>query len=125
VRIDDRSRADVLGEARIEVTVTEGADGRPLPCRLTVVDAGGALMTTDAVSREGLAVRPGVIYTATGAAKFRLPAGKYTLYAGRGFEYDVASSELVLTPTTTGMGPGEFRSPLPNPASFNASLAAA
>jgi hypothetical protein len=96
VRIDDRPRAEVLGEARVEVTVTESAGGRALPCRLTVVQAGGALMTTDAVSRDGLAVRPGVIYTATGAAEFRLPAGKYTVYAGRGFEYNAAATEIVL-----------------------------
>ena len=46
-------------------------------------------------------MRPGVIYTADGTADFQLPAGEYTLYAGRGFEYDVASTELTLGPADT------------------------
>ncbi|MGE5190952.1 MAG: CehA/McbA family metallohydrolase [Deltaproteobacteria bacterium] len=103
VRLDDRPRAALLGEARVEVTVTEAPDGRPLPCRLTVIDSEGALMTTDTSSREGLAVRPGVLYTADGKAEFGLPAGKYTLYAGRGFEYGVASAGVVLQPGETAV----------------------
>lgn len=103
VRIVDRPRADTLGESQIDVTVTELPGGRFLPCRLTIVDADGALMTTDAESSTTLAVRPGVIYTATGAAVFRLPAGQYTLYAGRGFEYGVAASEITLLPGETAV----------------------
>jgi len=101
VRLDDRPKAEVLGESRVQVTVTDGASGESLPCRLTIVDAKGALMTLGAASREGLAVRPGVIYTADGKADFHMPAGKYTLYAGRGFEYDVASTELALRPAAS------------------------
>jgi hypothetical protein len=101
VRIDERPRADVLGEARLDVTVTDRQSGRAVPCRLTVVDSEGALMTLGAASREGLAVRPGVVYTATGSAAFDLPSGRYTLYAGRGFEYGVASAAIELHPKET------------------------
>src|SRR5262245_13440578 len=80
IRLDDRPRGTALGEARLQVSVTDSTDGRALPCRLTVVDAAGSLMATDAVSREGLAVRPGVLYTADGTADVGVPAGKYTLY---------------------------------------------
>ena len=45
-------------------------DDRALPCRLTIVDSNGSLMTVGAASREGLAVRPGVIYTSDGRAEF-------------------------------------------------------
>jgi hypothetical protein len=93
----------VLGESRVQVTVTEAPGGRPLPTRLTIVSADRPLMTTDAVSREGLAVRPGVMYSADGTAAFGLPAGNYTLYAGRGFEYGVDSTELVLQPGETAV----------------------
>ncbi len=113
VRLDDRPRAAVLGEARIEVTVTEAPHARPVPCRLTVVSSDGALMTTDAVSHEGLAARPGVIYTANGTAAFRLPAGKYTLYAGRGFEYGVATAAVVLQPGETAMRKLNIRREVP------------
>src|SRR5262249_29933577 len=66
----------------------------PVPCRLTVLDARGALMTVGAASGQGLAVRPGVLYTADGKARFGLPAGEYTLYAGRGFAYGIDSVRL-------------------------------
>lgn len=86
ITLDDRPVARVLAEAAVEVTVTE--DGRaPVPCRITVLTREGALMTVGASSGPGLAVRPGVIYTASGKARFGLPAGEYTICAGRGFAY--------------------------------------
>jgi hypothetical protein len=39
-----------------------------------------------------------VIYSANGHAKFGMPAGDYTVYAGRGFEYSVDSAGLSLKP---------------------------
>jgi hypothetical protein len=96
VRLDDRPRREVLAEANVDVSVTEAGDA--VPCRLTIVDANGSLMTPGLSSDERHAVRPGVIYTADGRARFGLPAGRYTLYAGRGFEYSVASSDVVLEP---------------------------
>ena len=43
-------------------------------------------------------MRPGVIYTSTGKARFGLPRGKYTLYAGRGFEYSLAQTSVSVMP---------------------------
>jgi hypothetical protein len=103
VHIDDRPRDRILSEAHVEVTVADAANSRSVPCRLTIVDAAGALMTVGAASRAGLAVRPGVIYTADGAAKFGLPAGQYRVYAGRGFEYGVDSVQLALKPGETAV----------------------
>lgn len=70
----------------------------PVPCRLTVLSARGALATTGATSTDRLAVRPGVIYTADGTAKFGLPAGEYTIHAGRGFEYGTETVRVSLKP---------------------------
>src|SRR5579872_5955880 len=111
VRLDERTRAEVLAEASVEVVVTEGGTG--VPCRLTIVDAQGALTSVGASSDVRHAVRPGVIYTADGSARFGLPAGKYTLYAGRGFEYSVASSELVLKPGASATRRLELRREVP------------
>jgi hypothetical protein len=97
--LDDRPVAAVLSEATAEVTVLEaGRPGKPapVPCRLTVLDDRGALMTVGAPSGEGLAVRPGVIYTTGGKARFGLPAGDYTIYAGRGFAYGIDSVRVSL-----------------------------
>ena len=50
------------------------------------------------MSNGSLAVRAGVIYSANGQATIGLPAGDYTVYAGRGFEFDVDSVRLSLKP---------------------------
>src|SRR5262249_34539456 len=85
IALDDRPLDKTLAEATVEVTVSDKDNGHPLPCRITVVNDKGALMTVGAKSGDGLAVRPGVVYTGKGKARFGLPAGKYTIYAGRGF----------------------------------------
>jgi hypothetical protein len=99
VTLDDRPVAQALGEATVEVSVIEASHAlHPLPCRITIVNADGALMTVGAASGKGLAVRPGVIYTAGGHARFGLPAGEYTIYAGRGFAYGLASTRIQVRP---------------------------
>lgn len=114
VRIDDRSREEILNEARVLVSVTEAEAGQ-VACRLTIVDEQGALMTVGAASRRGLAVRPGVVYTADGKASFGLPAGRYTLYAGRGFEYGVVSEKLDLHPGQSVVPQLALRREVPTP----------
>jgi len=96
--LEDRPLKDTLSEAAVEITVVAGSKEKPLPipCRITVVNDKGALMTTNAVTGGRIAVRPGVIYTADGKAKFGLPAGDYTVYAGRGFAYGIDSVKLSL-----------------------------
>ena len=96
VRLLDQSLEQALGEAQLEIAVHDAATSAGLPCRLTIVDEHGSLMTLGAKSSNSLAVRPGVIYTSDGRASFSLPAGKYAIYAGRGFEYNVASTTLDL-----------------------------
>jgi hypothetical protein len=97
--LDRRSVQAALSEATVEITVREAGRGdQPVsaPCRLTVVNDQGALMTMGAVRGDRVAVRPGVLYTADGRAKFGLPAGEYTIYAGRGFAYGIDSVKLSL-----------------------------
>jgi hypothetical protein len=96
IALDDRPIEEVLAEATVDITVTEA--GQPLPCRLTIVNGNGVLMTVGAVSGNQLAVRPGVIYTGTGRARFGLPAGEYTVFAGRGFAYGLDFIEIKLRP---------------------------
>lgn len=94
ITLDDRPVKDVLNEATVEVVVREGKT--PTPCRITILSARGALTTTGATSTEKLAVRSGVIYTADGTAKFGLPAGEYTIHAGRGFAYGIDTVRVSL-----------------------------
>lgn len=96
IYLDPRPQRQVLGEASLDLAVVDAEGGQPLPARLTIVDERGGLQTTDAVSNEGRAVRQGVIYSRDGRARFQLPAGRYTIYAGRGFEYSRAEVAVTL-----------------------------
>lgn len=86
IKLFTSSRQAVLQDGTLRVTVT-GEDDSPLPCRLTITNQAGALQTVDFDPHPTLAVRPGVVYAASGTATVRLPAGSYTITAGRGFEY--------------------------------------
>ncbi len=93
-----RARSAALAEGVVDVTVIDQASRQPMPARITISDERGSLATTGNESTATAAVRPGVVYTATGQVEIRLPAGRYVLYAGRGFEYGVASARVVIRP---------------------------
>lgn len=84
---------EVLSGASIEVEIRDGETGEAIPSRVTIVDRNGVLQT---VGTDRIAARPGFVYTPGGNASFGLPPGEYTLYAGRGTEYSVDSSRVVL-----------------------------
>jgi len=98
IELVSRPRSDALSEATVELQVHDAATGGLLPCRITIVDDQGSMHSMSAESTNNLAVRPGVVYAATGRARFGLPAGKYTIYAGRGFEWSVAQVRVTLQP---------------------------
>jgi hypothetical protein len=96
IRLEPRPVAEAISEATLEIEVVDERTNQPLPARITIATASGARQQTAAKSSDRLAVRPGVIYTADGSAKFGVPAGTYTIYAGRGFEYSLAKTEVTL-----------------------------
>jgi hypothetical protein len=96
-RIEPRPVSETLGEVTLELSVADADTHMPLPARFTIVDANGSLQSTANISNDHLAVRPGVVYTSDGRARVGLPAGQYTIYAGRGFEYSLANAEVTLT----------------------------
>ncbi len=84
----------VLSGAKIEVTVSDAATGRAMPCRLTLTRTDGTLQPLRAEPVHDVAVRVGVVYTRDGRAQLSLPAGDYILHAGRGFEWSVERTAL-------------------------------
>ncbi len=96
VILDDRTVDDVLADASVEIRIIDAETGRPTPARITVFNADGALQTPGAQSNDHLAIRPGFVFTSSGQAKFGLPAGTFTIYAGRGFEYSLAKETIQL-----------------------------
>jgi hypothetical protein len=103
VRIIDRRKAEVTTEATVDVSVHEQPGGQAIPSRITVADEHGALVSLGNVTDATHAVRPGVVYSATGTARLQLPAGRYVIAAGRGFEYGVdrAAVDLALGATAS------------------------
>lgn len=115
LRLEPRPVSEVLAEATLEIEVLETESKLPLPARITVADANGSRHAIGATSNDRLAVRPGVIYTADGKARCGLPAGKYTIYAGRGFEYSLAQVETTLAAGQTAKYTLAIRREVPTP----------
>jgi hypothetical protein len=98
IELIPRPLPEVLTAASLVVEVVDGDSGDHIPARITIADARGARVVLGTASGPTLAIRPGVAYTGDGRADLRLPAGQYTVYAGRGFEYSLASAEIDLRP---------------------------
>lgn len=89
-----------LHEKSVENLLTESSLNihSGIPSRLTILNETNALQPIHAQPGDTLAVRSGVIYSGTGNFSFSLPAGKYMVYASRGFEYGVDSLLVFLGP---------------------------
>lgn len=94
-----RPRKSVLSDARVEVDIRDD-QGNLIPARITIVNDGGILQTVEVSPGDQLAARPGYVYTGDGTASFYVPEGRYTLYAGRGFEYGIDSAQVAVTSGT-------------------------
>ncbi|MCA9082225.1 MAG: PHP domain-containing protein, partial [Planctomycetaceae bacterium] len=97
IRLHPRAEKPWLQQCQLTVHVTDKSTREATPCRLTILNSHGALQTVHVPLRPLLAVRPGVIYAGDGDATFSLPAGEYTIFAGRGFEYSLAQQSVQLT----------------------------
>ncbi len=96
VLLAEQSVKAFLGAARIEVAVDDAANGRGLPCRLTLTRPDGTLQPLLAEPAGAVATRVGVAYTQQGRAVLSVPPGEYDLHAGRGFEWSVETRRLRL-----------------------------
>jgi hypothetical protein len=94
INLIDAELGSWKSEQTAEVVVVDADSGRSLPCCLTIVDERGSLVPLGIKSSQHLAVRTGVVYTSTGEAQLKLPPGKHTIYATRGFEYSLAQAEI-------------------------------
>lgn len=115
ILLDPRTLREALGEGTLEVDVVDVDTNSPLAARITIVDAKGSLHATANISNDHLAVREGVVYTSDGKARIGLPAGKYTIYAGRGFEYSLAKAEVVVSPADGARRTLAIRREVPTP----------
>ena len=96
--LHNKSIEEVLSETTLEIRVSDGKTRSLIPSRITIVTMDGTLQQVNIKSSDTTAVRTGVIYTGNGKTSFGIPAGKYKIYASRGFEYGVDSVIVVLKP---------------------------
>ncbi len=101
IEIASRPVREALREATLDVIVFDAHAKSPLPCRITVLNDRGAMQSFGAESNDHLAVRPGMAFTSTGRATLGVPAGRYTILAGRGFEYSLARTEVTVAARET------------------------
>ncbi|MCH9726173.1 MAG: CehA/McbA family metallohydrolase [Planctomycetes bacterium] len=85
-----------LSDAKLAIEVVDGQSGKHIPSKITIVNEAGTLVATTALSNDRRAVRSGVIYVSDGKTECDLPAGAYTVYAGRGFEYGIDHQKVKL-----------------------------
>ncbi len=94
IRLEPVPVATLLGASTLHVRVT-GADGLPLPARVTVVDRDGALAAVRSLPGTAQAVRPGVAYGgAAGPVALGLLPGTYRVRATRGPEYGMDETTI-------------------------------
>ncbi|MEE3181335.1 MAG: CehA/McbA family metallohydrolase [Planctomycetota bacterium] len=104
--LHSRSVAALQRLAEVEVFVTSKEQpGKGLPCRLSIV----RLVTKRAkIVEEPVevkvdksakrAIRKGTVYTLDGRLSLALKAGKYRIYATRGFEYGLGKARIDVSP---------------------------
>lgn len=90
-------RKSGLSQSQLTVRVIDQSD-QLLPARITLTSEQGTLQSVGTESNKNLAIRPGVIYTSTGEAKIELRPGRYTVTAGRGFEYSIKQKTVSISP---------------------------
>ena len=130
IKLDSRPPKEALHESTLILSVTDDETQQPLPARITVTDKSGALFPFHVEDSQPstpdhqpstindqpvLALRPGVVYTGSGTVRIGLPAGYYTLYASRGFEYSVRTQQFTLPPGRTYPLPMRIRREVPTP----------
>lgn len=98
VLFDARPLTKILAEAHVDFEIVDEESNERVPSRITIVNGRGILQEVAPAQAAPLAIRPGHVYTGNGEAILGLPAGTYTFYASRGFEYGVDTITAVLTP---------------------------
>ena len=87
---------EVIRQGRLHVRIVDDQTGDTIPGRLTITNAAGVLQPVLAGQGERLAIRTGVVYGGGVEYQLDLPAGRWTLHAGRGFEYSLDTREVTV-----------------------------
>ena len=90
--------AQVYSESALAFSIRDRDTGALLPGRITITRKDGARVPLGSRSDATMAIRTGVVYTATGQGRVMLPAGRYEIYGGRGFEYSLAQETITVAP---------------------------
>jgi hypothetical protein len=103
--------------AELKLICVDADSDKAMPVRFTIVDANtGALVLLGAESNDHQAVRAGVVYSLDGKCSVKIAPGRsYQVYAGRGFEFELASAGVTLTPGSVFTVSLKIRREVPTP----------
>lgn len=96
IRLVASSLKESLSPGTLEVKITDETGG-PIPGRITITDERGVLVPIGGTEPSNkTAVRSGTVFTIAPTTTISLPLGTYHITAGRGFEYSLASAQVVI-----------------------------
>lgn len=96
IQIHPITPASLRSGSTLQLVVTNPSN-LPIPARITLTNRQGSLVPVGTASGDGLAIRQGVVYTASGIANLVVAPGEYKITAGRGFEYSISSSSVSIS----------------------------
>lgn len=93
-------KSELLSQATLVVSVAD-EETHATPSRITITDERGVLVPVgSAEPATQTAVRSGTVYTIAPSTTVSLPVGTYRVWAGRGFEYSLDSTEVTVDSET-------------------------
>ena len=95
------TRSEYLSQYNVPVRVLDRMTDQATPCRLTILNEHGTLMSVGNTSTDTTAVRPGVVYTSNGEVNLQLPMGRYQIIAGRGMEWSIDHQWITVSDRTS------------------------
>lgn len=100
IRLTTSAKQDWLTQSTLECRLLDTETGQARPGRITLTAPDGTLTPIGTQSSDQAAIRTGVVYC-LGTARLQLPAGRYRVTAGAGFEYGIDSQQIELEPGQT------------------------
>ncbi|MBA4146486.1 MAG: CehA/McbA family metallohydrolase [Verrucomicrobia bacterium] len=94
IRLYEKSVRELLRMQSVSVTVSDAANGKAVPARLTITDSNNLPVELFNVQTNRTALRVGTLYTLGTETNFDLPEGEYKFYATRGMEWSRAEKEV-------------------------------
>lgn len=96
IKIYAQTLRERLKLAPVVLTVSDSANGKSVPARVTITDSRGKTIEIYYAENTNTAVRRGIVYTVGTDTHLELPEGDYNFYATRGMEWSRGEKTISL-----------------------------